>query len=29
MYGDLQGILPALPSIRQLELPAGDLEASA
>jgi hypothetical protein len=29
MYGDLQGILPALPSIRHLELPAGDLEASA
>jgi hypothetical protein len=29
MYGDLQGILPALPCIRHLELPAGDLEASA
>jgi hypothetical protein len=30
MYGDLQGILPALPSIRLLELPAdADVEASA
>jgi hypothetical protein len=29
MYGDLQGILPALPSIRQLEVPAADLDASA
>ena len=28
MYGDLQGILPALPSIRQLELP-GDVDISA
>jgi hypothetical protein len=28
MYGDLQGILPALPSIRQLELPA-DVDISA
>ena len=27
MYGDLQGILPALPSIRQLELP-GDVDIS-
>lgn len=24
MYGDLQGLVPSLPSIRQLELPAGD-----
>ena len=29
MYGDLQGILPALPSIHLLELPAADVEASA
>jgi hypothetical protein len=29
MYGDLQGILPALPCIRHLELPVGDLEATA
>lgn len=28
LYGDLQGILPALPSIRLLELP-GDVEVSA
>jgi hypothetical protein len=27
MYGDLQGILPALPSIRLLELPAANVEA--
>jgi len=27
MYGDLQGILPALPSIRLLELPAASVEA--
>jgi hypothetical protein len=26
MYGDLQGILPALPSIRLLELPAADVD---
>jgi hypothetical protein len=24
MYGDLQGLVPSLPSIRQLELPADD-----
>jgi hypothetical protein len=29
MYGDLQGILPALPSIPRLELPAADVEVSA
>jgi len=29
LYGDLQGILPALPSIRLLELPAGDVDAPA
>jgi len=29
MYGDLQGILPALPSIRLLELPAPDVEGPA
>jgi hypothetical protein len=29
MYGDLQGILPALPSIRLLELPAADVEPPA
>ena len=29
MYGDLQGILPALPSIRLLELPAGVDESSS
>jgi len=29
MYGDLQGILPALPSIRLLELPAADVDAPA
>jgi hypothetical protein len=29
MYGDLQGILPALPSIPLLESPAADVEASA
>ena len=28
MYGDLQGMLPALPSIPRLELPAADVEAS-
>ena len=28
MYGDLQGMLPALPSIPLLELPAADLEVS-
>lgn len=27
LYGDLQGILPALPSIRLLELPAANVEA--
>ncbi len=29
MYGDLQGILPALPSIRLLEVPAADIEVPA
>ena len=29
LYGDLQGILPALPSIRLLELPAADVDAPA
>jgi hypothetical protein len=29
MYGDLQGILPALPSIRLLELPAAEVDAPA
>ena len=29
MYGDLQGMLPALPSIPLLELPAADAEASS
>src|SRR3954471_21896165 len=27
MYGDLQGLMPALPSIRLLELPAADTES--
>jgi hypothetical protein len=27
-YGDLQGLLPALPSIRSLELPAADVDAA-
>jgi hypothetical protein len=29
MYGDLQGLLPALPAIALLELPAGEAEASS
>ena len=29
MYGDLQGILPALPSIRLLELPVADVDGPA
>jgi hypothetical protein len=29
MYGDLQGILPALPSIALLELPDADAEISS
>jgi len=26
MYGDLQGLVPSLPSISRLELPAGEPE---
>ncbi len=29
MYGDLQGLVPALPSIARLELPAAEVESVA